>query len=214
MSRDTKARDFNAEAALWDEKPARVKLAGDIASAMLAAADLTGDMDVLDFGCGTGLLTLALQPFCRTVTGADSSSGMLGVLAAKAAQAGLGNVLTHHIDPAAPRLPAGPFQLIVSSMTLHHVQEPGHALSQLHAAAAPGGMLCLADLEPDGGLFHDDNQGVFHFGFDREDLRALFAGAGFALVSLETAARVAKPTADDPERGFGVFLAVGLKEPN
>jgi ubiquinone/menaquinone biosynthesis C-methylase UbiE len=214
MSRDTKARNFDAEAARWDEKPARVKLAGEIASAMLAAVNLTGDMDVLDFGCGTGLLTLALQPFCRTVTGADSSRAMLDVLAAKAAKSGLGNVRLHHIDQASPGLPAGPFDLIVSSMTLHHVKEPGQVLSQLHAVAAKGGVLCLADLEPDGGLFHDDNQGVFHFGFDRENLRALFAEAGFVDVRLQTAARVDKPAANGPARSFGVFLAAGVKKPD
>jgi SAM-dependent methyltransferase len=214
MHRDTQARNFDGEAANWDAKPARVKLAGEIASAMLAAVSLTREMDVLDFGCGTGLLTLALQPFCRTVTGADSSTGMLDVLAAKAARAGLGNVRRHHIDPAAPDLPAGPFDLIVSSMTLHHIQEPGPVLAGLHAALAKGGAVCLADLEPDGGLFHDDNQGVFHFGFSREQMRALLAGAGFSAIRLHTAARIDKPVANDPARSFGVFLAVGAKEPD
>ncbi|MBF0481308.1 MAG: class I SAM-dependent methyltransferase, partial [Desulfovibrionaceae bacterium] len=181
MSRDTIARDFNAEAAVWDEKPARVKLAGEVAAAILEAAGLArsaGELDVLDFGCGTGLVTLALQPFCRSVTGADTSSGMLGALEAKAEKAGLRNVRTHQIDPENPQLPAGPFGLIVSSMTLHHVKQPGLTLAQLHAVSAPGGLVCLADLEPDGGLFHEDNAGVYHFGFDREAMRELLASAG------------------------------------
>jgi len=213
MSQDTTARDFDAEAAAWDEKPARVKLAGEIATAILAEVKLTRDMDVLDFGCGTGLLTLALQPYCRTVTGVDSSRGMLDVLAAKAAKAGLDNVRTRHIDPDAPALPAGPFHLIVSAMTLHHVKEPGEVVSLLRAAAAPGGVLCLADLEPDGGAFHDDNQGVFHFGFDRQRLGAMLAGAGLSDIRVQTAAQVVKPDATGQMRGFGVFLAVGVNRP-
>jgi len=213
MSQDTTARDFDAEAAAWDEKPARVKLAGEIATAILAEVKLTRDMDVLDFGCGTGLLTLALQPYCRTVTGVDSSRGMLDVLAAKAAKAGLDNVRTRHIDPDAPALPAGPFHLIVSAMTLHHVKGPGEVVSLLRAAAAPGGVLCLADLEPDGGAFHDDNQGVFHFGFDRQRLGAMLAGAGLSDIRVQTAAQVVKPDATGQMRGFGVFLAVGVNRP-
>jgi precorrin-6B methylase 2 len=51
-------RDFDKEAAAWDEQPARVQLAGDVAAAIVRQVTLRTDMDVLDFGCGTGLLTL------------------------------------------------------------------------------------------------------------------------------------------------------------
>jgi SAM-dependent methyltransferase len=46
----------------------------------------------MDFGCGTGLVALALQPLVRSVTGVDSSQGTHDVLAAKIARQGLGNV--------------------------------------------------------------------------------------------------------------------------
>lgn len=65
-------RDFDKAAATWDEDPRRVKLAEDVAAAILREAVLSKDMDALDFGCGIGLVTLKLQPYVRSITGADS----------------------------------------------------------------------------------------------------------------------------------------------
>ena len=73
-------KDFDKEAATWDQNPGRVKLADDVADTIIREIHPAGDMDVLDFGCGTGLVTLRLQPFVNTITGADCSKGMLGVL--------------------------------------------------------------------------------------------------------------------------------------
>ena len=79
----TKNRNFDHDAANWDQLPRRVKLAQDIAQSMIRELSPTPDMDVLDFGCGTGLLTLALQPFGRSITGVDSSPGLLDVFKTK-----------------------------------------------------------------------------------------------------------------------------------
>jgi len=91
-------RDFEKDAALWDENPSRVKLADDVAKAIREEAALNREMDVLDFGCGTGLVTLQLQPFVRSITGADSSHGMLAVLWAKIERQRLANVSTRRLD--------------------------------------------------------------------------------------------------------------------
>jgi ubiquinone/menaquinone biosynthesis C-methylase UbiE len=94
-------RDFDKEATKWDEKPARVKLARDIGDAILRQVKLRPDMDVLDFGCGTGLVSLRVAPLVRSVTGADSSSGMLEVFREKADRDGLANVRTMHLEAGA-----------------------------------------------------------------------------------------------------------------
>jgi Predicted methyltransferase (contains TPR repeat) len=36
-------------------------------------------MKVLDFGCGTGLLSFFLQPYVGEITGIDTSKGMIEV---------------------------------------------------------------------------------------------------------------------------------------
>ena len=100
----TEKRDFDKEAVSWDENPARIKLAKDIAHAISRQMMLMPDMDVMDFGCGTGLLTIQLQPLVRTVTGVDSSQGMLDIFQMKVAKLNLHNVVASliNIDPGWP----------------------------------------------------------------------------------------------------------------
>lgn len=206
-------RDFDSAAASWDEHPGRVKVAADVAQAILREIPLTSDMAVLDFGCGTGLVAIALQPFVRSVTGVDSSAGMLGVFEAKIARLGLDNVRTQFCDLARGDTLSGRYDLVLSAMTLHHVKEIQPLLEQFGRVTAPGGRLCIADLDPDDGEFHDDNTGVCHFGFDRAALREAFEEAGFEAVETTNAAEVVKPGRDGAARRFTVFLMIGTKGP-
>jgi len=204
-------RDFDGAAASWDEHPGRVKVAADVAQAILREIPLTPDMAVLDFGCGTGLVAIALQPFVRSVTGVDSSAGMLGVFEAKIASRGLGNVRAQFCDLARGDTLSGRYDLVLSAMTLHHVEDIEPLFDEFARITAPGGRLCIADLDPDDGEFHDDNTGVFHFGFDRAALREVFERAGFEHVEASDAAEVVKPGRSGEARRFTVFLMTGTK---
>src|SRR5512142_877659 len=86
------------EAKQWAAKPGLVKRAGEVADAIIREAAPAAGMDALDFGCGTGLVTLRLQPLVRSITGADSSKGMLAVLEDKTKSQGLANVRTRLVD--------------------------------------------------------------------------------------------------------------------
>ena len=205
-------RDFNKEAASWDE-PGRVKLANDIALAIIDEITLAPTMDVLDFGCSTGLLTLKLQPLVHSITGVDSSQGMLDVLNAKIKNQDLTEVKTQHKDLDKGDALEGSYHLIVSSMTLHHIRETGPLLNKFYKVTAPDGYLCIADLDLDGGRFHGNNNGVFHFGFDRAMMRRAFIEAGFHDVRDKTAAQIMKPIPDEKSQLFTVFLMTGRKRP-
>jgi predicted TPR repeat methyltransferase len=194
---NTNKRNFDQEAANWDQVTGRVKVAHDIAQSMIQEIILTPDMDVLDFGCGTGLLTFALQPFVRSITGVDSSQGMLNVFKTKIKEQHLSNVKADPLDLDKGDLLEGSYDLIVCSMTLHHIKEIG--------------ALCIADLDLDDGKFHSNNDGVFHFGFDREALRRTFIDAGFCDVRHRAAAHVEKPVGGDKIRLFTMFLIIGRK---
>jgi 2-polyprenyl-3-methyl-5-hydroxy-6-metoxy-1,4-benzoquinol methylase len=207
----TEKRDFDKAAATWDEVPRRVKLAGDIARAITENVALNAQMDILDFGCGTGLLGLRLQPLVRSVTGVDSSQGMLDALKAKVQELNLENVKTQHLDMDGGGTLEGTFHLVVSGMTLHHVKDIDSLLVQFHKVTAPSGYVCVADLDPDGGQFHENNDGVFHLGFERAKLRKAFVDAGFEDVRDLTAAEVEKPNPNGGMRSFSVFLLVGRK---
>jgi ubiquinone/menaquinone biosynthesis C-methylase UbiE len=204
-------RDFDKEAASWDENPARIKLAKDVAHAVAKQIQLTKGMDVLDFGCGTGLLTIELQLFVRSVTGVDSSRGMIDVLKKKIAAQNLTNVTAVYADLDRGDILAGNYDLVVSSMTLHHIKEIRPLFDQFYGIIAPAGHLCITDLDPDNGQFHNDNTGVFHFGFERADLRNIFTEAGFDDVRETDAAEVLKPGADGKMRRFSVFLMTGRR---
>ena len=208
----TEKRDFDKEAASWDENPTRVKLAKDIAGAMVKQVTITADMEALDFGCGTGLLTLELQPLVHTITGVDSSRGMLDIFNAKIAALELAHTRSLLCDLEKGDTLSGRYDLVVSSMTLHHVKEIAPLLAQFHKVMAPGGLLCLADLDLEGGQFHQDNTGVFHFGFDRAALRHLLIAAGFVEIEEVTAAEIEKPASIGAMKRFSVFLLTGRKQ--
>ena len=208
---NTKKRNFDQEAANWDQVPGRVKVAQDIAHSMIQEITLTPDMDVLDFGCGTGLLTFALQPFVRSITGVDSSQGMLDVFKIKIKEQNLSNVKANYLDLDKGDVLNGSYHLIVSSMTLHHIKEIGPLLKLFHQILCPSGTLCIADLDLDDGQFHGNNDGVFHFGFDREDLHRTFIDAGFRDVRHRAAAQVEKPVGGYKIRLFTMFLMIGCK---
>lgn len=164
---DTEKRDFDKDAALWDEKPARVKLVKDVAAAISRQIPLNPDMDVMDFGCGTGLLTTLIQPLVHSVTGVDSSRGMLDAFNKKIAKLNLYNVKTVFADPDGGEALTGQYDVVLSNMTLHHIREIKPLLAQFHNVIRQAGYLCIADLDSEEGRFHEDNTGVFHFGFDR-----------------------------------------------
>ncbi|HTP03914.1 MAG TPA: class I SAM-dependent methyltransferase [Nitrospirota bacterium] len=206
-----KRRDFDKEAATWDRNPGRIKLAEDVADTIIREIKPTEDMDVLDFGCGTGLVTLRLQPFVKTITGADSSKGMLGVLQDKVSRFGLKNVEAQFMDAESGGLVAGKFHVVVSSMTLHHIHDPAQLFRKLRDLLHPGGTLCISDLDKEDGSFHGDQTGVLHFGFERPYLKGLLEKAGFHEVRDVTAATVVKEIEGKGKKTFTVFMITGKK---
>ena len=204
-------RNFDTEAATWDEQSTRVRLAQDIADAMQRQIPITSGMDALDLGCGTGLLSFHLQPLVRSITGIDNSPGMLDVFNAKVAAQGLTNISSQLRDLDKGDTLSGQYHLIVSSMTLHHIREFAPLFAQFYRIMAPGGFLGLADLDLDDGQFHEDSTGVFHPGFDRGALRQALIDAGFVDVAATTAAEVEKKARNGEQRRFTVLLMTGRK---
>jgi len=204
-------KDFDKEAAQWDANPGRVRLAQDVATAIIREAGPSKDMEVLDYGCGTGLVTLALQPKVKTITGADSSQGMLGVLENKVKTQNLSNVRTQLVDFERNGKVSGAFHLVVSSMTMHHVKDTAALFRQWNDILLPGGLLAAADLDSEDGSFHGDNRGVFHLGFDREAMKKLLLETGFSDVRSTTAATMVRDIAGGGKREFTVFLIMGRK---
>jgi predicted TPR repeat methyltransferase len=210
MNPDQK-KDFDKEAAQWDANPGRVKLANEVADAIIREAVPSRDMDVLDFGCGTGLVTLRLQPLIGTILGVDSSQGMLGVLEGKIRTQGIANARTRFVDFEKGGRIEGRFHLLVSSMTLHHVPDTARLFKQWHGLLMPGGLLCFADLDAEDGSFHGNSTGVFHHGFVRDHLKNLLSSSGFHDVRDTTATTMIRDVEGKGKKEFPVFLIVAKK---
>lgn len=208
---DNNKRDFNTVAGSWDDDPCRLKLAGDIAQAIMREAELTRDMDLLDFGCGTGLISLHLQPHVRSLRGADTSPGMLEAFQGKIFVRGIANVSTVLLDPARETRIDGIFHLVISGMTLHHINDVEALFREFYRILLPGGKVCVADFDTEDGSFHSDLTGVEHFGFERAHVRAMLENAGFVEMRDVTAARIIKDAELQTRREYPVFLMVARK---
>ena len=192
---------FDQAAATWDLTDRRVQLAHAVTDAISARLLLSGQMNALDFGCGTGLVTLALAPKVGSISGADTSTGMLKTLADKAES----HQTPVHLIPLAPDGDGdigGPYDLIVSSMTLHHIADVQALFSRFTKHLKPGGYVALADLDEEDGGFHEDTVHIHHKGFPRTRVQEWLEEAGFRKVLLETATVTRKQEQDYP-----VFLA-------
>jgi 2-polyprenyl-3-methyl-5-hydroxy-6-metoxy-1,4-benzoquinol methylase len=203
--------DFDKKAATWDEDPFKVNLANDVADAIVKELNPVQNMDVLDYGCGSGLVTFRLQPLVKSITAMDSSKKMLEVLQAKVEKRGLPNVHAQLIDLEQGTKVQDRFHMVVTSMTLHHVRAPVFFFDQLYNLLLPGGHIAIADLDKEDGSFHHDNTGVLHFGFDRTYLKDILGRAGFREVRDTTAATVTRMVSEKGPLDFTVFLITGKK---
>lgn len=158
---------FNDQANEWDTD-SKIALMGLLAKKTADALELDKPIDILDFGCGTGLFGLEFIDYANTLVGVDTSPGMLEVFKRK-----IGDrcqVRSLQVDLETDDLHET-FDLIVSSMTFHHLTDPQGIILKLKSMLNEGGRLAIIDLYKEGGSFHPDPQkmGVKHFGFSLEE---------------------------------------------
>lgn len=203
-------RDFNKVAAVWDDKPRRVELAAAVATAIKQNVSFERQIDALEFGCGTGLVTFNLVDLVHHVTVMDNAEGMLEVVAQKAEQAGVHNITIKHSQSLVPSLPRQSYDLVFSSMVLHHVADISQILHILIASLKPGATIALADLDAEDGTFHADPIGVEHDGVDRHWLCEELTELGLVHVQHTTAYTVVKKRPHG-DQAYPVFFVWGQK---
>ena len=195
---------FEAKAADWDANDRRTRLAAAIGATMLEHVQLHEHMKVMDFGAGTGLIAAQIAPLVEQLVAVDTSPAMLEKLAAKAELEGRVETVCRDIleQPLDTR-----FDLIVSAMTLHHVEDTPRLLQRFNQQLKPSGKLALADLDKEDGSFHaEGTEGIYHFGFDRDELRAELESQGFEQIEFLTA-----HTMERNQRDYPVFLVTAIK---
>jgi ubiquinone/menaquinone biosynthesis C-methylase UbiE len=112
---------------------------------------------VLDIGCGTGLLSLRfVKKGCR-VYGIDNSDKMLDIFRDKLKRLGIErDVECRHMDAAAARLPRAGFDIVVSSVTLHHLKNKSGLIKKVYNALRPGGSFIIGEIDMDTTGRHTD----------------------------------------------------------
>lgn len=199
---DRKARD-------WDKKIMRRQLAAAV-SAAIASRGLDPTLRVMDFGCGTGLVSLPLAGKVAHILALDSSPGMIEVVQDKLDKQQIDNVEARCADIFSAELPAD-FDLILTSMTLHHIEDIEPILLRFHRLLKTGGRVAIADLDAEDGSFHRHNSGEKHHGFDRQALRRRLQDLGFGAIAVDTVHTITKTVADGQEKNFSVFLITAVK---
>ncbi|RLA75941.1 MAG: class I SAM-dependent methyltransferase [Epsilonproteobacteria bacterium] len=194
---------FKDRAEIWDKGSTRVQGALTIADAISNKIKLTKNMEILDFGVGTGLLGFEIAKSVKQVYGVDTSSKMIAKLKEK-------NSSDLHVETYCQDIIKSPidktFDGLVSSMTLHHIENLKDFFTTIYKNIEDGGFIAIADLESEDGSFHSDNTGVFHFGFDKEKLKAIVSTCGFSHVEFKNINTINKP-----HRDFGIFLLTAIR---
>jgi len=135
--------DFNHKAETFDS-PKNIFLANLVCQVVEKQIDVLSDKEILDFGGGTGLLSLPLAKQAKSVTLVDISEKMLEQARLKAEQQEIKNIQFLEQNLLANPLEQE-FDLIVVCRVLHHMPDLDAALSLFHQHLRENGQLLIAD---------------------------------------------------------------------
>ena len=121
---------------------------GRVYDALVAQAELSDGLRVLEIGCGTGNVTVRAK---RAAPGADVVGSDPDPLALTRAQRKVRGLSGIRFERAyAQKLPFadGEFDRVLSSMMLHHLDEDvkAGAAAEIHRVLRPGGSLHIVDI--------------------------------------------------------------------
>jgi 2-polyprenyl-3-methyl-5-hydroxy-6-metoxy-1,4-benzoquinol methylase len=198
---------FDEKAAEWDT-PERRERAHALANTFRQHVTLTPELRVLDIGAGTGLLGLDLLDDVAEVVLADPSEGMIEQARRRIEAEGIVDATAIVFDfPAVESPPGAPFDLVVSLLVLHHVEDTAATLRSIREALVPGGRIGLMDLDKEDGSFHDPDQpGIHHHGFEGGALVQLATEAGFEEVEVRNIHQIERDG-----RSYPLFLLTGRR---
>ncbi|MDN5852189.1 MAG: class I SAM-dependent methyltransferase [Actinomycetia bacterium] len=202
---------FDDEAATWDDNADHEMRQVAVARAIEEAVNLTPQMSAVDIGGGTGRLSILLADRVGSVVVTDPSAGMVQVARKRIEEAGfVDRMRAVQADLTIDRLD-GAYDVVWSSMAMHHVQDLDGLLRSIGSFLVDGGRLAIGDLDQDpDGAFHADKVDFDgHHGFDRQRLAEQLGRAGFVDISFVDATSILKN-----DREFGVFLCTAAKGPS
>ncbi len=179
LSFDKKAKD-------WDDNR-RIQRSKVIAEKIIDYVNLQETFTGLEFGCGTGLISLNLYDKLGKITCIDTSSGMIKQLEDKVAEHNLDKITVTQLNINDDHDLKSEYDIIYSSMSLHHVTSLEETLQNFYDLLQDGGQLCIVDLDKEDGSFHSQESNFLgHNGFEQKELSQLLEQVGFNNIMSET----------------------------
>jgi len=204
---------FDSTAQHYDQMPC-VILSQKSAHAMMKAYAFSEDeTHVMDYACGTGLVSRELVPYVKTIVGVDISQGMVDQYNLRVYNQGIPPEEMHAIcaklEGNQGELDGKKFDVVVCASAYHHIQSIEHITQILAYFLKPGGVLLVVDLEKtEVGIHIDSHREIVpHRG-------------GIAKADIECAFKSADLESFTYERAFGaklkgapvnLFIAKGFK---
>ena len=151
---------------------------------------LSSEMNVMEFGCGTGTTAIAHAPFVAQYLAVDLSSKMLEFAQSKAKAAGITNLSFKQMAIEDFVDEANQFDVVMAHSVLHLLESPQDAIAKVYKLLKPGGIFVTST------ACVGEGSSVFKvllpFGrflrliphvciFDRQTLESYFTDAGFAV---------------------------------
>lgn len=168
-----------------------------------ALSTLLPPLEVVDFGCGTGVLTVELARWAGHVTAIDRSESALTKAKAEAGRRKLKNITFLAADLEHLPIPTGSVDLVVISQSLHHVSHIEAVLAEGARLLKPGGRMVVLELMPHEETWVRARLGHEHLGFDPRAVEAAMRAVG-----LDCEEEVLPSSASSP---FKAFLLTGTR---
>lgn len=136
---------------------------------------------LIDYGSGTGLVSLELTDLTKSVLLVDSSEQMLKIAKGKIERRDIANadVLYSDFIQEKPKLKA---DIVLMSLVLLHIPDTDKILREMHEVLNEGGKLIIVDFDK-----HDEvSHPKVHNGFRHEELKNRLSHAGFNPLEIRT----------------------------
>ena len=101
---------------------------------------LTPDMDVFEFGCGTGSTAIYHAPYVKRILALDVSSKMIEIARAKAESKSIDNVTFEVGSIEDFAVAEESYDVVMAHSILHLLKDRAQALAKVHAMLKPGGI--------------------------------------------------------------------------
>jgi ubiquinone/menaquinone biosynthesis C-methylase UbiE len=135
----------------YDQTLGKIKRHHEMLDLAVEMSDIKDGERILDIGCGTGLLSLKfLEAADCMVSGIDLSDDMLNVFKYKIDKLNLTDqIKIKSGDAANLGFEDSTFDVIASTVTLHHVVDKQPVIDKIHRILKPKGRFVIGDLDVD-----------------------------------------------------------------